>query len=298
MMQLADGETQVLMGLIRDDDRVGASKVPGLGDIPILGRLFSNQLNDRQKTEIIMSITPRIMRNVRRADAQLAEFWSGTEAAYRTQPIALRPRPAREGDAPTPSATNLPPESSTGRSPAAASAASAAPTAALATAPGAAAALAPSAPTDATAAAALAPAMAFSWSGPNKAQVGEPFTLTLNAKSTEPVTSAALQIAYDALRLAVVEVQDGPLLGQGEARTIFNHKVDAARGRILVSINRGGLEGAVGEGALLEVTFKPVAEAPSTPVQISVASPVGPGGRPIEATTGAKHELAVTKGAP
>ena len=298
MMQLADGETQVLMGLIRDDDRVGASKVPGLGDIPILGRLFSNQLNDRQKTEIIMSITPRIMRNVRRADAQLTEFWSGTEAAYRTQPIALRPRPAREGDAPTPSATNLPPESSTGRSPAAASAASAAPTAALATAPGAAAALAPSAPTDATAAAALAPAMAFSWSGPNKAQVGEPFTLTLNAKSTEPVTSAALQIAYDALRLAVVEVKEGPLLGQGEARTIFNHKVDAARGRILVSINRGGLEGAVGEGALLEVTFKPVAEAPSTPVQISVASPVGPGGRPIEAALGAKHELAVTKGAP
>jgi hypothetical protein len=112
------------------------------------------------------------------------------------------------------------------------------------------------------------------------------------------VTSAALQIAYDALRLAVVEVKEGPLLSQGEARTIFNHKVDVARGRILVSVNRGGLEGAVGEGALLEVTFKPVAEAPSTPVQISVASPVGPGGRPIEATTGAKHELSVAKGAP
>jgi len=140
--------------------------------------------------------------------------------------------------------------------------------------------------------------MAFSWSGPNEARVGEPFTLTLNAKSTEPVTSAALQIAYDALRLAVVEVKEGPLLGQGEARTIFNHKVDAARGRILVSINRGGLEGAVGEGALLEVTFKPVAEVQRTPVQISVASPVGPGGRPIEAASGAKHELSVAKGAP
>jgi general secretion pathway protein D len=295
MMQLADGETQVLMGLIRDDDRVGANKVPGLGDIPILGRLFSNQLNDRQKTEIIMSITPRIMRSVRRADAQLAEFWSGTEAAYRTQPIALRSRPAREGDAPIPSVTNLPSESSApARLPAAAAVTPAAPKAV----PGAVAALAPSASAAATAAAAPAPAMVFSWSGPNEARVGEPFTLTLNAKSTEPVTSTALQISYDALRLAVVEVTEGPLLSQGEARTIFNHKVDAARGRILVSVNRGGLEGAVGEGALLEVTFKPVAEVSSTPVQITVASPVGAGGRPIEAASGAKHELSVAKGAP
>ena len=297
MLQLADGETQVLMGLIRDDDRASANKVPGLGDIPILGRLFASHLNDRQKTEIILSITPRIMRNVRRADAQLAEFWSGTEAAYRTQPIALRSRPARDGDAPAPSATNLSPESSApGRLPAAAAGASTAPTAALASvAPGA---KAVPAPTAATAAAAPAPAMVFSWSGPNEARVGEPFTLTLNAKSTEPVTSTALQIAYDALRLAVVEVKEGPLLGQGEARTIFNHKVDAARGRILVSVNRGGLEGALGEGALLEVTFKPVAEGPSTPVQISVASPVGPGGRPIDAALGAKHELSVAKAAP
>jgi general secretion pathway protein D len=289
MMQLADGETQVLMGLIRDDDRVGANKVPGLGDIPILGRLFTNQLDDRQKTEIIMSITPRIMRNVRRADAQLAEFWSGTEAAYRTQPIALRSRPAKEGDAPTPSVTNLEP-SGAAKSPGPAANAKVVPPAAP---PAATAALAAPA-----VAAAAAPAMAFSWSGLNEARVGEPITLTLNAKSTEPVTSAALQISYDPLRLAVVEVTEGPLLAQGDARTVFNHKVDAARGRILVSVNRGGLEGAVGEGALLEVTFKPIAEAQSTPVQISVASPVGQGGRPIEATTGAKHDLSVAKGAP
>jgi general secretion pathway protein D len=290
MMHLADGETQVLMGLIRDDDRVGANKVPGLGDIPILGRLFSNQLDDRQKTEIIMSITPRIMRNVRRADAQLAEFWSGTEAAYRTQPIALRSRPAKEGEAPIPSVTNLPEPSASGRSPNSAAAAPA-------TAPKTLAALAPAASAPAGAAA-PAPAMVFSWSGLNEAKVGEPITLTLNAKSTEPVTSTALQIAYDPLRLAVIEVTEGPLLSQGQARTIFNHKVDAARGRILVSVNRGSLEGAVGEGALLEVTFKPIAETQSTPVQISVASPVGQGGRPIEAATGAKHDLSVAKGAP
>src|SRR6185369_9278361 len=93
-LRLADGETQMLMGLIRDDDRTSAAKVPGLGDLPVLGRLFSNNIDDRQKTEIILSITPRVVRNVRRADAQVAEFWSGTEAAFRTQPIALKATPS------------------------------------------------------------------------------------------------------------------------------------------------------------------------------------------------------------
>ena len=89
-LRLKDGETQVLMGLIRDDDRRAANKVPGISELPMLGRLFSNNLDDRQKTEIMLSITPRVVRNVQRASAQTAEFWSGTEAALRTQPIALK----------------------------------------------------------------------------------------------------------------------------------------------------------------------------------------------------------------
>ena len=81
--------------------------------------------------------------------------------------------------------------------------------------------------------------MEFSWIGPSAARVGEPVTLSLNARAAEPMASAALQISYDPLKLAVVEVKEGSLLSQGEARTVFN-KIDPARGRILVSINRGG----------------------------------------------------------
>jgi len=40
LLQLKDGETQILAGLIKDSDTHSASKVPGLGDIPIVGRLF------------------------------------------------------------------------------------------------------------------------------------------------------------------------------------------------------------------------------------------------------------------
>jgi general secretion pathway protein D len=64
VLQIKNGETAILAGLIQDDDRVNAQKVPGLGDIPIVGRLFRNQSDDREKTEIILLITPRIVRTI------------------------------------------------------------------------------------------------------------------------------------------------------------------------------------------------------------------------------------------
>ena len=42
LLELKDGETQVLAGLINDEDRRTANKVPGLGNMPVLGRLFSS----------------------------------------------------------------------------------------------------------------------------------------------------------------------------------------------------------------------------------------------------------------
>jgi general secretion pathway protein D len=267
-LRLADGETQVLMGLIRDDDRRSASKVPGIGDLPVLGRLFSANTDDRQKSEIILSITPRVVRNLRRAEAQVAEFWSGTEAAYRVQPLALRaPQPPEAAPAAAPAAP--------------ASAAPAVPPLALA------------APSEA--AAGKAPGVEFSWRGPSAARVDEPFTMSLMARSPEAMTSVSLQVEYDPLKLAVLEVREGAWLQEGAARTMFNHKIDPARGRILVSINRAGGAGVSGEGALFEVTFKPVSEGAGIPVQLTVASPVAAGGRPLETAGGAKHAISAIK---
>lgn len=91
VLRLRDGETQVLAGLIGDEDRMSSNRIPGLGDIPILGRLFSSQKDDRQKTEIVLSITPHLIRNIKRPDAQFNEFWSGTEMSLRNRPITLQP---------------------------------------------------------------------------------------------------------------------------------------------------------------------------------------------------------------
>lgn len=78
-LRLKDGETQILAGLISDEDRQTVTKIPGLGDLPILGRLFSTHNNDKIKTELVLSITPHIIRERQSPDAALSEYWMGTE---------------------------------------------------------------------------------------------------------------------------------------------------------------------------------------------------------------------------
>jgi general secretion pathway protein D len=86
MLQLKDGENQVLAGLINNEDRSNGSKVPLFGDVPILGRLFGSTTDDKQKTEIVLSITPHLIRNVQRPEAAAAEFSAGTEGNFRRRP--------------------------------------------------------------------------------------------------------------------------------------------------------------------------------------------------------------------
>lgn len=81
VLRLKDGETQVLAGLISDEDRGTANKVPGVGELPVLNRLFGSQKDDAMRSEIVLSITPRLLRSIRRPDLMTAEFNSGTEAA-------------------------------------------------------------------------------------------------------------------------------------------------------------------------------------------------------------------------
>ncbi|QOY95821.1 general secretion pathway protein GspD [Massilia sp. UMI-21] len=85
-LQLKDGENQVLAGLISNEDRSGASKVPGIGELPIIGRLFGSTRDSNDRTEIVLSITPHLVRTVQRPPAAASEFGAGTEASFRRRP--------------------------------------------------------------------------------------------------------------------------------------------------------------------------------------------------------------------
>ena len=86
VLRLKHGETQILAGLILDDERKNASKLPGLGDIPLLGRLFSSQEDRKSKTEIVLAITPRVLGNIQLPKADVSEYWSGTETVISDKP--------------------------------------------------------------------------------------------------------------------------------------------------------------------------------------------------------------------
>jgi general secretion pathway protein D len=91
VLRLKDGETQVLAGLIQDDERKNASKLPGLGDIPLLGRLFSDQTNQKTKTEIVLAITPHVISNLKLPSAEVSEYWSGTQNVITDKPSSAIP---------------------------------------------------------------------------------------------------------------------------------------------------------------------------------------------------------------
>lgn len=90
LLSSRDGETQVLAGLIQDSDKDSFAGIPGLIDLPVLGRLFTKQSLNRERTEIILLITPRIVRNIMQPTKLESEFHSGTANAAGRLPMAIR----------------------------------------------------------------------------------------------------------------------------------------------------------------------------------------------------------------
>ena len=90
VLRLKNGETQVLAGLISDEERKTTSHIPGIGEIPLVGRAFGSHRDTSTKTEIILLITPRVLRNIHRPDFGQPALPSGTEAAVGKPSLNVR----------------------------------------------------------------------------------------------------------------------------------------------------------------------------------------------------------------
>ncbi len=117
-LDIRDGETVILGGLIRDEERDTAVKIPLLGDVPVLGRLFTSKEDTRGRTDILLTITPHVVRGVEVPRKDVREFWSGTKDEYGTEgPLGAaaskeEPPPAAPKGGTTPSAGTGPAASS------------------------------------------------------------------------------------------------------------------------------------------------------------------------------------------
>jgi len=235
-LRLRDGETQVLAGLISDADRSDANRIPLLGDLPVLGRLFSSQKDDRQKTEIVMSITPHLIRNIQRKNPAAETFWSGTESSLRTRPIylsAITPDAAAPGQ---PSARPWPPVAQ------------------------------PTAPDTS--------GLALSWKGPKTIKAGDVVTLELGLDTRHQLRASPLQVAYNSAAFEVVSVEAGDFYTRaGKAQ--FSQMVDKAGGRISIGVGNSEGKSATGAGTLVKLQLRALSGVSEGEVSLIGMTPVG-----------------------
>lgn len=240
-LRLRDGETQILAGLINDEDRSSGNRVPVLGEFPLLGRLFGSQNDSRQKTEIVLSITPRLVRNIARSDPEQEAFWSGTEATLRDRPLQLRPAedqtPAGEAPAAQQSQNNRP---VTGTP-----------------------ATGPDAPT-------------LTWQGPASVKAGDTVKLELHMESPETLRAASLQLASNPAEFELIALDDGGYFNR-DGNGAFSKSFDEASGRASIGMKSADNAPASGKGKILTLTLRARAPSASAVVGVIAATPIGTG---------------------
>jgi general secretion pathway protein D len=293
VLRLRDGETQVLAGLINDQDRKTTVEVPYLGLIPVLGRLLSSHKNDNSKSEIVLSITPHVVRSAKVRDARELEYWSGTETTLRNAPVVLRPMGSV-----TVSSTNVQPgQVGQGGAPGQIGPRSRVPPivppppAPAADAPG------PAAQADAPRAAGVAndaAPLVLAWQGPNQAKVGDRISLSINSNSGLGIKSLGLLVGFDPAVLQVLDVAEGDLLKQSDPAANFNKTVDQESGQIVVDLaSQSGV--ASRSGTVVAITFEVKAAVAESQINISRIVPAGADGEAIAFVPPAAHKLTLVQ---
>ncbi|MGH7216386.1 MAG: secretin N-terminal domain-containing protein [Nitrospiraceae bacterium] len=87
MLNIRDGETIVLGGLLQEEDRKTRVTIPWIGDLPFIGNLLSSFKTQRVTTEVILTITPHIIQGTTPPGLNTQVFWSGTDSSYATSPL-------------------------------------------------------------------------------------------------------------------------------------------------------------------------------------------------------------------
>ena len=92
-IRLKDGETNLLAGLYRTDKSNSKATIPFIGDIPIIGRIFSNVDTSTQTTDLVLTLTPHIIRIPDITEEDLAPVYVGTDAniSYQGTPRVENP---------------------------------------------------------------------------------------------------------------------------------------------------------------------------------------------------------------
>jgi general secretion pathway protein D len=261
LLRLKDGETQILAGLIQDSDTRNAAGIPGLSQIPIVGRLFGSHNSDREKSEIVLSITPHIIRTQVRAASDSTEFWYGTETRSRSTPFAggggfdTGAAPASAGEGAVGGGAGLP---TTGPRPSVAQPV-VVPSASPPTAPAAAPAGPPPHPT-------------VTVDGPGEIAVGQEFDVTVRVATDIGISRLRGQVRFDSSALQLVSATAGDVVPASAGSPTVDAKSGGAQMDVVASDDP-----IMGEGSLMLLRFKALAARPASSIaaQVSAMAPSG-----------------------
>ncbi len=304
-LRLRDGESNLLAGLLREDDRKSLQGFPGAIHVPILKQLFSANDNTTATTDIVMLLTPHIVRTHEITDVDLAPIYIGSQQNLGVggPPPLIAPAPEQPGTpgaaAPAPAGPQTLAPSGTviaappGTSPVPGTilvpAQPATPPAATPPAPPEPTPVeaAPTTPVGPPPAGATTPTAA---SGVGAAQVlisppgttfrvgGGPYTVPISVTNASRLSTVTLTLTYDATKLRVRSVQEGSFMRSGGVNVTFAQQVNA--GRVDITLSRAAdATGASGTGLLAAVLFDAV--APGSATLALSGSATGPGATPM-----------------
>ncbi len=312
---LKDGEQTIIGGLLRDDESKTKTGIPILSDIPLLGSLFTNYVTNKTKREILLSITPHIVRAVRLPEGTSATIWSGGEDDLRTgrnfgsfadeyvegqgktlprsvpalqkttpqagQPQALDVQPQAVPETPTPVTPAVVPVSQ--KKPATNSA--------VVTTPPQTAKKSVSQPVVADTGKVVPEVVLAGLKSPEAitrptiflegdrlARVGQNFSVTLRVQDVKSLFSAPLYIRFDPKLVEFVSASEGTFFKKNGGQSIFTSTLMANSGRLILGLKQGtGGRGVSGGGLLARLVFKARATGKLSiaPERVNFRNPAG-----------------------
>ena len=231
-VRIKEGEVTLLGGLMQDQDSKTVTGIPGLGQIPVLRRLFTSESLDRSRGELLIALIPHIVRAPEISALNLRGISAGNE---QTVKLSYAPRPVKEETPVTPAPETKP-------------------------------AIVPAAPVPTTPEAPKPAAPGgqakISFIPPSaEVRVSAPFTVTLQADSVTDLFTAPARIKFDPKMLRLVSVKPGTLLSGDGQKINFSENTLNDTGEATIALNRlPGSTGVSGSGSLLVLTFQAVGQ--------------------------------------
>ena len=236
-IRLREGETTILGGLFQQIDSSTLNGIPGLSQIPFMQYLISDKKKDHQESDVLIVLTPHIVRLPDWTRANLRSIYAGSEQNVQVKKESeirtpSAPTPAQQGPAPTGAAGATPVTTPAGGT------------------------------TPPNADAGNAPRMRFE-PGSVSTKVGQPVTIGIAVDNVTDLFAIPMMVQFDPNIISVEEVQHGSFLSGGNQEIAVVQRVDAEHGQAIISATRQpNTPGVSGSGTLLGLVVR--GKAPGT----------------------------------